>query len=146
MSWQKGRRWMGEGSSPDGHHDTWPDFKLERQHMLMGRSQERPPCVCHLATAGISGQRFSHRKEWGALLVPHPPTDVSPQFSQAADAINRAIVCNANSSHPGCSHSETQIQMVPQLLTPSKKVYHHWCQWHKPGCGGQKEGGREKCG
>lgn len=73
MSWQKGRRWMGEGSSPDGHHDTWPDFKLERQHMLMGRSQERPPCVCHLATAGISGHRLVTERREGpcwCLVLP----------------------------------------------------------------------------
>lgn len=58
--------------------------------MVLGRLQKRTPCVCHLATAGISGQQLVTERR-RALLVPHPPTDVSPQFSQAADAINRKL-------------------------------------------------------
>lgn len=85
---------MGEGGLLERYCDAWPGLKQERQHKVQhkvpGRFQKRPPCVCHLATAGISGQQLVTEGR-GATLVPHPPTDVSPQFSQAADAINREL-------------------------------------------------------
>lgn len=57
----------------------------------MVRFPQGCPCVCHLATAGVLRTAVRRRKERGAQSIPRPPTDVSLQFSQAADAIKQEL-------------------------------------------------------
>lgn len=74
----------------------------------------------------------------GAQPMPLPPTDVSLQFSQAADTINQGLFV-----------MQIQVTGMPPPLNSNanghpapdtrKKVYPCWSQWHKQSCWGQEE-------
>lgn len=93
-----------------------PGLKREQWHMVIGTFQKRPPWVCHLATAGISEQQLSHRKERGPVGT--SPSHRCFSLHLTSSRCNKpGIVCNANSSH----------QAAPTL-----RLKHKWStsSWH----------------